>query len=149
MRKDDHRHLALPLVSFPAQGRYAVVAAALFAACFWSSSAANAACGDYVVQGTNSKPMKPSSGNSTQMPDAEHHSRLHPEQGSEPCRGPHCRQGAPVPTIPLTLVSFSIDQWGCILTECFTVASTSDRNRWVVCPRAPMHLALSIFHPPR
>jgi hypothetical protein len=147
MKKDDDHDLVLSLSGH--RRSLPIAAAVLFAVCFMTSPAANAACGDYVVQGTNSKAMNPSSGHSTQMPDAEHHFRLHPEQGSGPCRGPHCRQGAPVPTIPLTLVSFSIEQWGCILTECFAVAGKSDRNRWAECPRAPTHLALSIFHPPR
>jgi hypothetical protein len=120
---------------------------ALSACCALCMSAvprAQAECGDYVSRGgslpTHVSPPAPGASQNVYHPAPPRHG---------PCRGPHCSQGAPTPTVPVSTTPVPVDEWGSLTGYHLRLAKPGIARIREEALQPPQSLASVIFHPPR
>src|SRR5438132_3500117 len=98
--------------------RLLLAVSACCALCLTAAPPARAECGDYVSRG-DTRPAHASSPARNAGQTAHHPAS--PRQGA--CRGPHCSQGAPTPTIPFPTAPVRTQEWGFLAVLNFGVAN--------------------------
>ncbi|HVX13604.1 MAG TPA: hypothetical protein VHC22_20640 [Pirellulales bacterium] len=118
----------------------------LAAACLgegWlAGNSASASCGDYVMVGGHR-------GGSMSHTPADLQQTVSDDNGSPPCRGPHCSRGSdPLPAQPLTVLT-GADDW-CLPVSDVPRAAVAPIGSVVVDSHpCPLLRAETIFRPPR
>jgi len=137
----------LPRFAWNLIPRALFLAPALLAASLAMPSTVRAECGDYVMRGsTHGAAPEPLSSPAAEQSGAVRHL---PFRQQEPCRGPHCSQGTPPLTMPVSTVPSKSQEWGSASE--FGVLQ-SDQAAAYVCEdslQQSAQIVSSIFHPPR
>jgi len=108
-------------------------------------SVARATCGDYVVT---------RSGHPDRMTPATQHGTPEmpaPAKPHQPCSGPRCGRGPTAPLLPAAPVVTApvAQEWGWLTAAPSSAASIRSALLLESSLQRPIHLASSIFHPPR
>jgi hypothetical protein len=103
---------------------------------------ARAGCGDYVATRLDQH---------AQMTLSEQqHAPVVPAAPHKPCKGPHCSRGPAAPLSPVPVVAPPTPQeWGSLLAGPALTAPGNRIMRNEFDSVHPIHLASSLFHPPR